>query len=178
MEASSTYEDVIPAYKPSSTVDNRAHCWSSVIIKNDKEDDINNWRQNHPELIVQDIGFITGVDLDLIRRILKFRGVNKWFRVRRLLISLKHRWKDEIERVQKEKAEARKKGDWQRYYFLKGYCEALIDCRQQVRALCHSPRDVDWPRTLKWREIKICQLPAEFPRRPHKRWFWRWDGLK
>ena len=132
--------------------------------------DINNLRQNHPELIVNDLKSF--VPPELIRQVLKYRGVNKWFRVRRLLIQLKARWLVQIKELQTLKAKARTERNYAQFCKLQGYVEALIDCRQQVRALTHSPRDVDFPISPKdfgW----LCDLPLDFPSRPHKRWFRR-----
>jgi len=140
-----------------------------------KMEDINNARQNHPELIVRELSHLAPASF--IRNVLKFRGVNKWFRVRRLLIQLKTRWRDDIKLLQEEKALAKQDKNWKKYFQLKGYIEAMTDCRQQVRALCHSPRDVDFPENPRDFGIK-CSLPTNFPRRPHKKWFWRKDGLK
>jgi len=136
-----------------------------IVIK-----DINNYEQNHPELIISDLGM--EIDPEKLRGILKYRGINKWLRVRRLLIKLKHRWKDEIIELQSEKALAKELGIWDRYYMIKGMLEMLIDCRQQTRALCHSPRDIDFPHDKHDFGVS-CELPQSFPSRPHKRWFWR-----
>src|SRR6266566_3520257 len=132
--------------------------------------DINNLRQNHPELIVRDLA--DTVAPEMVRQVLKERGVNKWLRVRRLLIQLKARWKDQIVATL---LEMRTASDARREY-LRGYRKALDDCRQQVRALCHSPRDVDWPTKMEWPESST--LPPDFPDHPNKRWFWRHDGIK
>ena len=130
--------------------------------------DINNMRQNHPELVVDDLKDY--VPPDVIRWVLKTRGINKWLRVRRLLIQLKVRWKDNINELQERKLQARRERNYKEYYKLVGYIEALTDCRQQVRALCHSPRDIDFP--LDKHDFGIwCSLPGNFPQRPHKRWF-------
>jgi hypothetical protein len=137
--------------------------------------DINNFRQNHPALIVRDLAAY--VDANLATNILKFRGVNKWLRVRRLLIQLKSKWKQDIKDLQIQKQKAKGGRDWVAYYKLVGYVEALIDCRQQVRALCHSPRDIDFPESPRDFGL-LCVLPDDFPRRPHKRWFWRYQGIK
>ncbi|MFA5395442.1 MAG: hypothetical protein WC346_05410 [Methanogenium sp.] len=138
-------------------------------------DDINNYRQNHPELIVKDLaGSATS---EVIRSVLKYRGVNKWLRVRRLLIQVKSNWRDRLNQLKVERAAAKEARDWKTYHRLGGYMEALADCRQQVRALCHSPRNVDFP--LSPRDFgDVCKLPSNFPLRPHKRWFWIHDGLK
>jgi hypothetical protein len=129
--------------------------------------DINNLRQNHPELIVRDLAPF--VDGDVVRQVLKYRGVNKWLTVRRLLIQLKERWREEIAACEAEKKLLRLTGDREHYWEMKGYVKALTDCRQQVRALCHSPRDVDFPINTDWGEAQA--LPTTFPKHPHKRWF-------
>ena len=130
--------------------------------------DINNFEQNHPELIVEDLR--DDVISAKVRQVLKFRGVNKWFRVRRLLIQLKHRWKEDIKNLEGEKKQARELGLWARYYNLQGRIETLIDSQQQIRALCHSPRDINFPLD-KHNFGALCELPENFPSRPHKRWF-------
>jgi len=132
-------------------------------------EDINNFRQNHPELIVRDLAKY--IDADVVRHTLKFRGINKWLRVRRLLIQLKSRWREDIKALKDEKKIARLMGDSKRFHRLQGATEMLIDCRQQVRALCHSPRDIDFPSNKHDFGIN-CMLPIDFPTRPHKRWFW------
>ena len=137
--------------------------------------DINNCRQNHPELVIADLS--VWIEPCLVRAVLKERGINKWLRVRRLLIQLKSRWKEEVKALQLAKRQAKKDGNLREYWKLVGYVEALTDCRQQVRALCHSPRDVDFPRTAHDFGMKA-KLPTEFPRRPHKRWFWLYDGIQ
>ena len=132
--------------------------------------DINNERQNHPELIVRDLAAYAPPEI--VRDVLKFRGVNKCLRVRRLLIQLKTHWKDRIQEMDALKKEARGRGDMRAYYKLVGYQDCLIHCRQQVRALCHSPRDVDFPEAP--RDFGLaCELPKDFPVKPHKRWFCR-----
>ncbi len=131
--------------------------------------DINNMRQNHPELIVMDLEKY--VEADVVRHILKYRGVNKWLRVRRLLIQLKDAWKVDIDELEAKKRELWAAQDYRQFYKMQGYVEALKDCRQQVRALCHSPRDVDFP--LDPHDFgDACVLPEELPQRPNKRWFW------
>lgn len=132
--------------------------------------DINNCAQNHLALIAMDLR--GKVPFAEVMRVLKFRGVNKWLRVRRLLIQLKHRWKDEINRLEAERRCAKEAGQYFKVAELKGRKEQLADCRQQIRALCHSPRDVDFP-LLPNDFGEVCKLPKDFPNRPHKRWFWR-----
>ena len=137
--------------------------------------DIDQMRQNHPELIVQDIKAKLGGDADTIRAILKNRGVNKWFAVRRMLIQLKDRWKLDI-RYYQHTLHKIKKGqqtaEYKEILKMRGYLQCLEDCRQQVRALCHSSRDVEFPTwTHSWPEDSY--LPTAFPQRPSKNWFRR-----
>lgn len=136
--------------------------------------DLNNARQNHPELVVRDLAAL-GVPQEVVRRTLKWRGVNKWFAVRRLLITLKFRWKDRISAVQEEKRRAKWQGDMKRYNQLVGYQRAYEECRQQVRALCHHTRDIDWPEDPR-RRPQLSVLPTEMPARPGKRWLARHFG--
>ena len=131
--------------------------------------DINNERQNHPELIVRDLQ--PYVSPNLMRETLKRRGINKWLRVRRLLIQLKARWKEEIKEIDSQKAQAKGNGNMKQYLKLVGYQDCLVNCRQQVRALCHSPRDIDFPKSPHDFGIS-CILPSNFPTKPHKRWLY------
>lgn len=128
--------------------------------------EIENYTQNHPELIVNDLKDV--VDKTTVRKILKYRGVNKWLCNRRLLIALKNRWKDEITELQVEHRQAKANGNQVYALKCKTRMNALMDVRQQVRAICHSPRDVDFPLTNWGQE---CSLPEDFPRRPDTKYF-------
>ncbi len=129
--------------------------------------EINNMRQNHPDLVVQDLAGM--VPSHYVKTVLLMRGVNKWFMVRRYLIQLKHRWKAEIDRLYAEAQTFKEAGKMRKYHRLMGRRAQLIECRQQVRALCHSPRFVDWT----GKKVKDIRLPEDFPVLPHKRWFYR-----
>jgi len=157
--------------------------------------DINNMKQNHPELIVWDImrwieKFDQGLQKSGVRFILKMRGINKWLRIRRLLIQLKVQWLNRINELELQAYELKNEGNiwrcigafrkankcFKKCERLKGERIGIIKCRQQVRALCHSPRDVDFPDYLKFPDS--CKLPNDFPEMPNKRWFWFHDGIK
>lgn len=140
---------------------------------------INNYAQNHPELVADDLQ--DAVPKCLTRLILKNRGVNKWLRNRRLIIQLKEKWKKEINSYQKameylkEKANTEPDRNKSRDIFIeyikaKERMNVLADCRQQVRAICHSNRDVDFPESG-WG--KVCELPIDYPNRPSKNYFVR-----
>ncbi|HEA67731.1 hypothetical protein LCGC14_2079740 [marine sediment metagenome] len=91
---------------------------------------INNMAQNKPTLIVKDICTrYPDVDPDFVYSVLLARGVFKWLAVRRRLIRLKDVWRDEIRELNRKKTDKEK-----------GYYHALIRCRANVRALCHSNR--------------------------------------
>ncbi len=91
---------------------------------------INNFAQNKPSLIVQDIiQKYPKVDPDFIYQVLLQRGVFKWLNVRRNLIKLKDDMKVEIRELNRKKTPEEK-----------GYSKALIKTRQHIRKLCHSDR--------------------------------------
>lgn len=97
-----------------------------------------NCRQNKPSHIVRDLK--SYVDPDTVYETLLRRGVFKWLAVRRELIRLKEEWKERLKIADVDCQIARRSDD--RYYaaYMKGYRQALRECRQEVRALCHSPR--------------------------------------
>lgn len=114
------------------------------------EETIWNFRQNHPELIIRDAQAELGLNADQankLRDILMRRGVNKWLFVRRLLISLKDMWKREILKTEQDLIDTKTNTkDGHQVGRLRGRIKTLTECRQQVRALCHSSRLIEWPR--------------------------------
>lgn len=130
-------------------------------FKNDEDNtNINCMKQNKISLIVEDLffsGLLKSDNYNIVarplKRILKKRGVNKWFLVRRLIIKLKDRWKAKINTLELMKKQAKKYGNYKEYLMLKGYQKCLIDCRQQIRALCNIPReleDLTLPNGFEW----------------------------
>lgn len=137
--------------------------WEKFINAIDKNTvDINSMKQNKTSLIVDDLTDLLGRhNRQVIDDILKNRGVKKWFLVRRLIIKLKDRWKAKINTLELMKKYAKKHGNYKEYLMLKGYQKCLIDCRQQIRALCNIPR-----------ELEDLTLPNGFEwRRPNKNYF-------
>lgn len=148
---------------------------------------IENMAQNHPELVVRDlegavVKQIIGTRAERIRETLKNRGINKWLRNRRFVIQLKEKWKNEIALNQKLAAENKEyalKHDRDsfahmkyihKYHEYKVRMNVLADCRAQLRAICHSRRDVDFPiESLDFG--KVCKLPKDMPARPNKNYF-------
>lgn len=89
------------------------------------------FKQNKPSLIVKDItDKYPNVPPDFIYSVLLKRGVFKWLAVRRDLIRLKDEWRY-IVRELCEKKKTHKEV---------GYLNAIVQCRKQVRDLCHSDR--------------------------------------
>lgn len=105
---------------------------------NCRPENIWEYRQNKPSLIARDMEKF-GVPMGVTLRVLMARGVFKWLNVRRMLIKLKNTWKDDIVFLEKKK-KALKKTDYATYLELKGYVKALVKCRGEIRALCHSER--------------------------------------
>lgn len=107
-----------------------------------------NCRQNKPTQIVHDlIPHIEGdrpgswgARADLIYGVLLKRGVFKWLAVRRDLIRLKNEWKERLKAADFDGLSARRKGNRYRDVYMRGYRQALLECRMEVRALCHSDR--------------------------------------
>jgi hypothetical protein len=106
-----------------------------------------NCRQNKPTHIVRDLlPHIAGAGpgqwrgADLIYRVLLSRGVFKWLAVRRDLIRLKNQWKERLKLADESNVYLRRTGNGYRAAYMKGYRQALRECRTEVRALCHSDR--------------------------------------
>lgn len=89
-----------------------------------------NFAQNKPSLIVDDIvKKYPMVEREFVYEVLLKRGVFKWLSVRRDLIKLKNKWKDEIRELNRKKNQRDK-----------GYYHSLLSCRKAIRKLCHSDR--------------------------------------
>ena len=132
-----------------------------------------NYKQNHPEYIVEDcrnFGF-TDANCEIVRQSLLVRGVNKWFQVRRDIIVYKIQIQHEIRRlhavVKKTKAEAtalfctknsvvkgeKTLGDYEAYirkqselYVVKGQLKVWQSVRGTLKELCMAPRWQKWNR--------------------------------
>lgn len=102
-----------------------------------------NFKQNKPSQVVDDVmGLRWGTTRDQIYKILLQRGIFKWLAVRRDLIRLKNAWKDRLKDADFAFAQAKSENATHPYHtaYLKGYRMALMQCREEVRFLCHSPR--------------------------------------
>lgn len=105
---------------------------------NVRKDNIWLFAQNKPTLIAEDLKK-HGVPESITYTVLLARGVFKWLNVRRELIKLKNEWKTRITQLQDRLFETKGKQVGNRQY-MRGYKQALEDCRAEVRALCHSER--------------------------------------
>lgn len=95
-----------------------------------KKSTIWEFAQNKPTYIVRDIcEKYPNVDPDFVYEVLLKRGVFKWLAVRRDLIKLKIDWKSKVRELNRKKTDKEK-----------GYLKALVDCKEEVRRLCHSER--------------------------------------
>ena len=101
---------------------------------------INNFRQNSPELVIEDARRMLGLTAqqgETLRDILLARGINKWLKARRDLIALKCELKGAIHRI----CAAGVKGNAAQ----KAYLKALMTVQGRIRAICHQARWVEWP---------------------------------
>jgi DNA mismatch repair ATPase MutS len=100
-------------------------------------DEVTIWgcRQNHPELVVQDLQERFNLDegdCDYIRWVLLKRGVNKWLYNRRQFIDLKHRMKEKVKEHHKGKTGYKTL----RQDFEKVYAE--------MHEIANNPRWIEW----------------------------------
>lgn len=107
------------------------------------------YRQNKPSLIAKDFEDLTNLPQRMCLKILMARGVFKWLKIRRDLIRLKESWKKQITlmqgaiRANRENINTKERptyADHYRHGYARGYHDALTECRNQVRRLCHSQR--------------------------------------
>ena len=90
---------------------------------------INSFRQDSPELIIRDARILLKLNdeqLEMLRKILLARGVNKWLKARRDIINLKHKIKKSL--------------------FSNNGQMTVHDIYCELQRICHSPRWVEWPR--------------------------------
>jgi hypothetical protein len=94
-----------------------------------------NVRQNHPELVVRDCVAAFGLNEEQaveLRRILMFRGVNKWLLARRRFIRLKHNVKALLK-------EATPRTERHRL---------LQRINEEMQRIAKMPRWVEWPQHI------------------------------
>lgn len=112
-------------------------------------DTIYSFRQNSPELIIRDAKRMLHLDdeqLEVLRRILLARGVNKWFKARRDIIKLKHALKMRIREVLSRYKK------WNPVHKIE---LALLNYfYARLESICHQPRWVEWPPIADSREAE------------------------
>lgn len=96
-------------------------------------------KQNKPKYIARDL-LLFGVPKEVTYAILLARGVFKWLAVRRKLIKIKNKWKEQITEIQEDTHKRRKTAGLRYLSYQKGYMAALAKCREDIRRLCHSAR--------------------------------------
>ena len=97
-----------------------------------------NFRQNNPELIIQDLGLYLDLDdeqKELVRKVLLARGVNKWFKVRRDLIAYKKQMRNTIKALYSEHNKENKE-----------LIKLAESVRHNLKVLCKTDRWQIWPR--------------------------------
>jgi hypothetical protein len=112
-------------------------------------DTIYSFRQNSPELIVRDAKRMLHLDddqLEILRRILLARGVNKWFKARRDII------KSKLEIKKRIRAVLGRYKKWNPVHKIE--LALLNDFYGQLESICHQPRWVEWPRIADPREAE------------------------
>jgi len=127
---------------------------------------IDQMKQNHPELIVNQLKEISPTICgNTVRDILKNTGVSKWLKNRRYIIQLKEIWKKEIYKLQVYAQHYKDNNDMKMYHRTNERMKALSDCRQQLRTICHSNRETSFPTgTISFHDTG--NLPDNFPTRP------------
>lgn len=98
------------------------------------------YNQNKPTQVARDLEYLLAVPPDTTYRVLLARGVFKWLAVRRKLMKLKDRWKEEVtDSIARQRdgrwRSKRRTRDWER-----GYRAGIEACRAEVRGLCHGER--------------------------------------
>ena len=108
-----------------------------------------NFRQNHPELVVRDLAEKLNLDeyqQQIVRDSLMARGVNKWLKVRRDLIAYKKLLKHEVARIEKERV-ALPKWSPERKRLL-SVQNRVREIRKDLKTLCMTERWQEWPRRV------------------------------
>lgn len=114
-----------------------------------------NYKQNNPELVVQDIKEylnLTPEQCDGIRKILMARGVNKWFKVRRDLIAYKKIVKKQLMEVEVEKIDLKEKMKvegfneklYRQFSIKKEVMKTLMNIRGTLKKMCMTDRWQQW----------------------------------
>lgn len=144
-----------------------------------------NYRQNHPELVCDDCRHygLTEDQIEIVRRSMMARGINKWLKVRRDLIAYKKQIRHEIKRLNEEvrlikvrmNAVYAPKGssaeevfiymrDRAEYERLKERLKVLMDVRGKLKALCMTERWQVW-QGMELKDMNSIKASDEEPRR-------------
>ena len=138
--------------------ENWEHYYQEYIKHGLKPESQWQWKQNYPELVVEDIidvfPLLKNKEQEYIRSWLYadllFRGINKWLFVRYLLVRYKKlvaEWRNEaFENMGKYGKPAWGVGTEiaYQYGYWRGYYEAMRKVRADLKTLCCTPRYVVW----------------------------------
>jgi hypothetical protein len=128
-----------------------------------------NFRQNNPELVVQDAKKHLGLDedqLEALRIFLLARGINKWLKVRRDIIKYKKDIQKEIKQLQEEYKKLRqelrgtefKSKEFYKLSYQKNLMKARLNCltkfRGHLKLLCMTDRWQIWPKSISRKVLK------------------------
>lgn len=103
------------------------------------EETIDQYRQNALRFVLRDAArelHLEPEQVEVLARILVARGIAKWQRNRRSFIALKHRLKSRITDLQQQATKAH----GNERHRLRGALRELVECREAMRNICHSPR--------------------------------------
>jgi DNA mismatch repair ATPase MutS len=107
------------------------------FAKEEGMDENNIWgvRQNHPELVVNDLQDelnLTPEQCDFVRYTLMKRGINKWLYNRRQFIDLKHRMKEKVKEAYHGKVSYKQlRKDYEKAY-------------AEMHEICNNPRWIEF----------------------------------
>ena len=118
-----------------------------MFIPNTTKHAIEQSKQNKPKYIADDFEAL-GIPRVISHGILLARGVYKWMSVRRELIKLKNKWRDELTSlydILSHVKAIRMDPDqglytYADYRYLVGLTHGIEECRKDVRKLCHQSR--------------------------------------
>lgn len=129
-----------------------AELYDSKYTNTIQKKNIWNYKQNYPDLVVDDIvEFLNthpspsnNILRQFIYETLMKRGVNKWLFIRKLIIRLKKRYSYLMKQCQDEAKKNKIEGNKNKMYYYMGKARAYEEIRSELKTLCMGPRWVVW----------------------------------
>ena len=112
------------------------------------KENIWNFRQNNPELVIQDAKEFLCLDdeqCQVLRDIMLARGINKWLKVRRDLIAYKKQIKHRIRELNELIPQLKRQAKWGEYRVERQELKTLMVVRGNLKSLCMTDRWQIWP---------------------------------